>query len=380
MDSKVYVGVFGDIHGRIALMYTLAALWEAHTHKRLAALLQVGDMGAFPSMDRLDRATAAHAKRDTDELGFQQFCVPTEEGARYLERSDAPETFFIRGNHEDFVYLQQFRSLSAVDPWQKIHFLPDGTSVSLPLSSTLHKELDPVLLKRLALEEGAVEGDGTLAPSALDGDEASERGGAEGVDALGEAALDEVQGGDAGRSRGERRSNAVTGQGYLRVGGFGGIPFAGELEERGRGRKARQKMRRAQKKKEKEAKYFSDDVCRWAFGPGEIDVLLSHAGPDHPLLPDGSAALASLAKRARPKFHFFGHHHRVIGPVEVEGCQLVGLEHLDFDREGALCEGAWGILCVEPATKALDFVFACPKELPWLRDVRRYTYRSMWPT
>lgn len=120
--------IFGDIHGRVALMYTLAALYEEHTGHVLDAILQVGDMGAFPDHTRLDSATRSHAKRDPDELAFREFVFPTPEGERYLAPEHAPETLFIRGNHEDFEYLGRFGHPTPLDPWGKLVYLPDGTT------------------------------------------------------------------------------------------------------------------------------------------------------------------------------------------------------------------------------------------------------------
>jgi hypothetical protein len=107
----LHFAVFGDVHGRIALMMTIARLWEHHGARRLSGVLQVGDMGAFPDHTRLDEATARMARDDADELGFASFCTPTDEGERYLG-DGAPPVAFIRGNHEDFDYLAAFDSPS----------------------------------------------------------------------------------------------------------------------------------------------------------------------------------------------------------------------------------------------------------------------------
>jgi len=48
-NQKYHFAVFGDIHGRVALMYTLAFLWENESGIKLSGILQVGDMGAFPN-------------------------------------------------------------------------------------------------------------------------------------------------------------------------------------------------------------------------------------------------------------------------------------------------------------------------------------------
>ena len=50
------------VHGRVALMMTLARAWQRQTGHRLDAVLQVGDMGAFPDSTRLDCSTARFAR------------------------------------------------------------------------------------------------------------------------------------------------------------------------------------------------------------------------------------------------------------------------------------------------------------------------------
>jgi len=122
--------VFGDVHGRISLMLILARRWEEDTGRSLDAVLQVGDMGAFPDINRLDRATVRHAAKDTDELGFSEYVRGCAEGAALLANDGWP-VVWMRGNHEDFEYLDQFRSPTAVDPWGRLIYVPDGTETTV---------------------------------------------------------------------------------------------------------------------------------------------------------------------------------------------------------------------------------------------------------
>ncbi len=122
--------VFGDIHGRISLMLTLCHLWERQTGRVLDGVLQVGDFGAFPDIRRLDDSTARFARDDPDELGYSEYMQGSAEGARLLGLSRWP-VHWIRGNHEDFEYLEHFRVPSPVDPWGRLHFIPDGTSTEV---------------------------------------------------------------------------------------------------------------------------------------------------------------------------------------------------------------------------------------------------------
>jgi len=293
-NQQHHFAVFGDIHGRIALMYTLAFLWENESGIKLSGLLQVGDMGAFPNPFKLDNATQKYAKIDSDELGFHKFCTQTEEGEFYLARQNTPNTYFIRGNHEDFDYLGSFSMPETVDPWQRLHFIPDGQQITL-----------------------------------------------------------------------FKHSERIT------LGGFGGIPPS--TEHRARGKKARQKYRKAHR--HADPRFFSE--AHSAFNQSEkIDILMTHAGPQCPDLQTGSIYLTELAKRIRPKVHLFGHHHQVIGPCQGPGNSLlVGLEHLDFNKNGELKEGAWGILTL--SGDSANLTFSSPKNFPFLKTLKRETYRSL---
>jgi len=298
MDSynqQHHFAVFGDIHGRIALMYTLAFLWENESGIKLSGLLQVGDMGAFPNPCKIDDATQRYAEIDPDELGFHKFCTRTEEGEFYLGRPNTPNTYFIRGNHEDFDYLGSIYRPETLDPWQRLHFIPDGQQI------TLFKNSDNQHI----------------------------------------------------------------------IGGFGGIQP--RIEQRMRGKKAREKYRKA--RRHIDPRFFSE--AKSAFNNSEkISILMTHAGPQCPELQCGSTYLTELAQRIMPKVHLFGHHHQIIGPCQGPGNSLlVGLEHLYFEKNGELKKGAWGILTL--SGKSANFSFSSPKNLPFLKTVKRDTYRTL---
>lgn len=122
--------VFGDVHGRISLMLVLSRRWEESSGRSLDGVLQVGDMGAFPDISRLDRATQRHAAKDRDELGYAEYLRGCAEGAALLGEPGWP-VVWMRGNHEDFEHLSTFRVPTAVDPWGRLLFVPDGTEATV---------------------------------------------------------------------------------------------------------------------------------------------------------------------------------------------------------------------------------------------------------
>lgn len=127
---SIAMTVFGDVHGRLPLLLTITRLWHVHTGQCVAAALQVGDMGAFPDHARLDQATAKMARSDPDELGFRDFVTGAASARRYMSEA-GPKVVFIRGNHEDFAYLTAFERPAALDPWQRIIYVPDGHTLDI---------------------------------------------------------------------------------------------------------------------------------------------------------------------------------------------------------------------------------------------------------
>ena len=55
MSLATYL-VFGDLHGRVLPAFRLALAWQRDHGACLAGLLQVGDLGYFPDLSRLDKA------------------------------------------------------------------------------------------------------------------------------------------------------------------------------------------------------------------------------------------------------------------------------------------------------------------------------------
>lgn len=280
--------VFGDVHGRVALMLTLALRWQRRTGRTLSAILQVGDMGAFPDHTRLDKATVRHAARDPDELGFLDFITDTHDSRTLLGPDTAPPIVFCRGNHEDFAYLERFRRPTALDPWNKLWFIPDGCSM-------------------------------------------------------------EVEG--------------------LRIGGLGGAPPKPQVP--GRGRRHRKANRRAPVDFFGLRPRFRAEDAQRAFPDEELDVLLTHAAPRRDEVPWGCPELERLTERVVPRAHLFGHHHEVVGPLPTVGGVLVGLDHLEFRRDGTLQEGAWGVLEVEDGAGG-EVGFVWPEDPEVHRDSWRW--------
>jgi len=110
------IALFADIHGKILLPFRLADLYQQQTGRRIDLILQCGDIGLFPHLEKLDRATIKHAKRDRDELGFHdQFVHPQQETGKFLERLNL-RMICVRGNHEDHDWLDEKEKACGDDP------------------------------------------------------------------------------------------------------------------------------------------------------------------------------------------------------------------------------------------------------------------------
>lgn len=106
----------GDIHGAMGRLYADVAAFEASLGVRFDHVLQVGDFGIWPDPKRIDKATRHHE-------GAGDF--PSWFG----ENRVAPRpTVFIKGNHEDFVWLDAQQS-SEVLPG--LLYLRNGSTVDI---------------------------------------------------------------------------------------------------------------------------------------------------------------------------------------------------------------------------------------------------------
>lgn len=101
----------GDIHGGLDRMYAGVLAFEVALGVRFDWLLHVGDFGVWPDPARIDGATKRH-----DGAG--------DFPAWFTERRAAPRpTMFIKGNHEDFVWLDAQPSPEVLPG---LHYLRNG--------------------------------------------------------------------------------------------------------------------------------------------------------------------------------------------------------------------------------------------------------------
>lgn len=106
----------GDIHGALNRFYSDVLAFETVLGVRFEYVLHVGDFGIWPDTKRVDRATRNH-----DGAG--------DFPAWFAEGRAAPRpTVFIKGNHEDFVWLYERKGKEILPG---LTFLPNGEVINL---------------------------------------------------------------------------------------------------------------------------------------------------------------------------------------------------------------------------------------------------------
>lgn len=134
---RMRIAIFSDIHGKIALPFKLVDVYQNETGHRVDAILQCGDMGAYPHLDNLDKATVKHAQYDRDELGFHDdFTKINPEVQKLLERLDI-NMVCVRGNHEDHDFLDTLEkqhpteALFPIDVYKRVYVCKSGRKQEL---------------------------------------------------------------------------------------------------------------------------------------------------------------------------------------------------------------------------------------------------------
>jgi predicted phosphodiesterase len=106
----------GDIHGAMDRLYADVLAFEVHLGRRFDWVLHVGDFGIWPDPSRVDRATRKHG----DAGDF----VSWLRARRPVPR----RTLFIKGNHEDFDWLDAQHNREVLPD---LFYLPNGRTFDL---------------------------------------------------------------------------------------------------------------------------------------------------------------------------------------------------------------------------------------------------------
>jgi len=126
------IAIFADTHGKILLPFKMVDFYQKETGNQIDWILQCGDVGIFPDMKNLDRATLRHAKYDRDELGFHDdFTKEKPEIKQFLDKLGI-NMLCVRGNHEDHDYLDNLEkqysndTFFPVDVYKRVYVCKTG--------------------------------------------------------------------------------------------------------------------------------------------------------------------------------------------------------------------------------------------------------------
>lgn len=151
------VAIFADIHGKILLPFKLVDLYQNETGNQIDAILQCGDIGAFPDPENLDKATIKHAKYDRDELGFyDDFVYENESIKKFLDELNI-NMICVCGNHEDHDFWDKLEeehsegSLFPIDIYKRVFVCKSGHKHKL---QTKNEELTYIGIGRTGDRKG----------------------------------------------------------------------------------------------------------------------------------------------------------------------------------------------------------------------------------
>lgn len=135
------VALFSDIHGKILLPFKLVDLYQKETGNKIDLILQCGDIGAYPNLENLDKATIKHAQYDRDELGFfDDFTKENQEIKSFLDHLNI-NMICVRGNHEDHDFLDHLEkendqnSLFPIDVYKRVFVCKSGLKQELVIEN-----------------------------------------------------------------------------------------------------------------------------------------------------------------------------------------------------------------------------------------------------
>ncbi len=132
------VAFVGDVHGCVLHALGAVALLQDRRGIGLDAVIQVGDLGAYPSLERFDESSRRFWRDHPAQGDFFRLLDPSPsfaEGVRLaLER--VPSVLFVSGNHEDHDWLASLHEAAGaesvpVDPFGAYRHVACGNVVEV---------------------------------------------------------------------------------------------------------------------------------------------------------------------------------------------------------------------------------------------------------
>jgi Icc-related predicted phosphoesterase len=138
-ESAVKVAFIGDVHGCVLHALGSMLMLQRRRGIRLDAVVQVGDLGAYPSADRFDAPSRRFIADSPAQGDFFRLLDPTPELASHVRATLelVPPVLFVAGNHEDHEWLAKLHEAArgaeivAVDPLGAFSHVACGSIVEL---------------------------------------------------------------------------------------------------------------------------------------------------------------------------------------------------------------------------------------------------------
>jgi len=168
------IAFVGDVHGHVRHTLGALVLLQQRRGIRLDAAIQVGDLGAFPSVERMDAPSRRFAEDHPSERDFIRLLDPSPMLSRTVGRAlrHVPPILFVSGNHEDFAWLAGLHEAAGaavvpVDPTGAVRHVACGEVLTIAgqriaflgrIEEPGHMDLDPDAYERLlAVEPSTVD-------------------------------------------------------------------------------------------------------------------------------------------------------------------------------------------------------------------------------
>lgn len=133
------VAFIGDVHGCVLHALGSVLMLQQRRGIRLDAVVQVGDLGAYPSADRFDGPSRRFIADSPAQGDFFRLLDPSPELAATVRAAleQLPPVLFVAGNHEDHEWLAALHEAAAgapivaIDPLGAFSHVACGTIVEV---------------------------------------------------------------------------------------------------------------------------------------------------------------------------------------------------------------------------------------------------------
>lgn len=139
--NKNKIPIFGDAHGNIELIFRTLQKLQEQNQEIYKYVFQVGDLGYFKDVLKMDSVTQDLVNKHPSELGVANYLTNPEMYERFFVQPKdykrlKAKIIFIRGNHEDQSLIQKMTQnskagLVKADDYGVLNFLPDGRAVNI---------------------------------------------------------------------------------------------------------------------------------------------------------------------------------------------------------------------------------------------------------